>query len=613
MTPSRSFTEALAGRFSERADHIALCVPDAGGAGADLMTYRELALRARRLARRLGLGATGGRPVLVCMDTGPHLAVAVVGCLLAGAVVSVVPPPASSRAARERMKAITEDTGTSLVLTEAALAADVSRYLAEDDRGGYGGVLCLAVDAPAPGGGADGSDGAYGSDGADADGAHAQQQPPSGDSPALIQYTSGTTAAPRGVVVTHANLLAAMESIRAALSTDQGSRIGGWLPLHHDLGLIGQLLHPLWLGATAVLVPPARFAARPLRWLETLDRYGVTATAAPDTAFARCAAEATDEDVAGLDLSRLRTAVDAAEQVSPGTLADFARRFAPAGLRPGALVAGYGLAEATLMVSVATPADAGGPVLEVTGAGEGAGGRGTLRPRRQEPGADTAVPAPYPVASCGPARGVEVRVVDPDTREELPDREIGEIWVRGDAVSPGYWHRALENAETFGRATASGAGGFLRTGDLGALDDGRLYVTGRIKDVLTVAGRTLHPQEVEHQLRRCGSRFASAAVFMVRPRGGEHLVAVQEVRTSGGGNGELAGLAERVRRCLAEDFGATGSVLLVRPGTVRRTTSGKVRRSVMRELFLRGELRPLHTEPAAGSGAAAAGPPVRKG
>ncbi|WP_030905239.1 AMP-binding protein [Streptomyces sp. NRRL F-5126] len=609
MTPSRSFTEALAGRFSERADHTALCVPAAAGADADLMTYRELALRARRLARRLGPGATGGRPVLVCMDTGPHLAVAVAGCLLAGAVVSVVPPPASSRAARERMKAITEDTGTSLVLTEAALAADVSRYLAEDDRGGYGGVLCLAVDAPAPGGqdDADGADGPDGLDGADAHEARVRQ-PPSGDSPALIQYTSGTTAAPRGVVVTHANLLAAMESIRAALSTDQDSRIGGWLPLHHDLGLIGQLLHPLWLGATAVLVPPARFAARPLRWLRTIDQYGVTATAAPDTAFARCAAEATDEDVAGLDLSRLCTAVNAAEQVSPDASAAFARRFAPAGLRPDALVAGYGLAEATLMVSVAAPADAGGPVLEVAGPG-----RGALRRRREEHGADTAVPAPYPVASCGPARGVEVRVVDPETREELPDREIGEIWVRGGAVSPGYWHRALENAETFGRATASGDGGFLRTGDLGALDDGRLYVTGRIKDVLSVAGRTLHPQEVEHQLRRCGSRFASAAVFMARPRGGEHLVAVQEVRTSGCGDGELAGLADRVRRCLAEDFGATGSVLLVRPGTVRRTTSGKVRRSVMRELFLRGELRPLHTEPAAGSGAAAAGPPVRKG
>ncbi|MFJ1755866.1 fatty acyl-AMP ligase [Kitasatospora sp. NPDC088134] len=562
MRESATLTGALAEVFARAGDGPAVvALRDAGpGTAPHILSYRELDRRARQLGAWLTGHRVAGRPVMVALETGADLAVAVVGCLYAGAVVVPVPPPSASPAAAERTAAIARETGVPVVLTEAGSAADVSRSLSEAGRGG---VLCLAVDRPLP---------------EPAAGAAPWEpvRPAPGDV-ALIQYTSGTTAAPRGVQVTHANLLATMAEVQRALGTHAGSRIGGWLPCYHDLGLIGQLLHPLWLGATAVLMPPRLFVARPARWLEAIDAHGVTVAAAPDSAYARCAAEVTDAELAGLDLSRWECAVNAAEPVSAATVDAFTARFAAAGLRPGAMVAGYGLAEATLLVATGGT----GPVRTATGVPAG----GPLPTRR--------------VVSCGPPRGGEVRIVDPADRTELPEGVEGEVWVRGPAVAAGYWQRPLETAEVFGAVTAGGARGFLRTGDLGVLRAGELYLTGRLKDTVVVAGQSVHPQEMERRLIDCGERLSSAVVFGADEP--DRLVVVQEVRHPGRDAGALAALAARVRGCLAEEFGATAAgVLLVRPGSVRRTTSGKVRRSTMRRLFLEGELRPVYAELDAG-------------
>ncbi|WP_405492736.1 fatty acyl-AMP ligase [Streptomyces sp. NBC_00096] len=522
------------------------------------ISYGELALRTRRLACWLAGRGAAGRRVVVAVEDGPTAAVAMLGCLLAGAVAVPVPPPSASRAAAQRTAAIVKDAKGLLALTERAFAAELTQSLS---LAGLGTTECRAVDAelPLPDPDPERSGG----------GAGAASGPARAGDEALLQYTSGSTSQPRGVIVTHGNLAATMAAVQEAIGTDSDSRIGGCLPLHHDLGLIGQLLHPLWLGATAVLMPPTLLVRDPVRWLEEIGRHRITAAAAPDSMYARCAALVTDERLAGLDLSGWRTAVNAAEPVSGATLRAFAERFAPAGFDPAALVVGYGLAEATLLVAVSAPGEA------VRGAGR----------------------APV---SCGPVRGVEVRVVDPESFTPLPEGSVGEIWVRGPAVTAGYWNRPVETAETYGRRTPAGEGGFVRTGDLGMLADGELVVTGRLKDVMLVDGAAVHPHDVERALLDNGRSFVSAAVFAVsEPSVPDRVVVVQEVRHSVHTTPDH--LTSTVRRSLAEEFGVTPhEVLLVRPGTVRRTTSGKIRRSAVRTMYLRGELRPLYVSGQAG-------------
>jgi acyl-CoA synthetase (AMP-forming)/AMP-acid ligase II len=346
-----------------------------------------------------------------------------------------------------------------------------------------------------------------------------------------------------------------MHALRATLGTGPRSRIGGWLPRRHTPGLIGQVLHPLWLGATAVPLPARPFRTDPAAWLRAISRHGITETVAPDTHYARCAALTADEQPTGLDLSRWRTALNAGEPVSPATMAAFARRYTGAGLRPGTLVAGYAPAE-------------GAPLLL----------------------AEDRSPVP----------GAEFGVVDPLTCHRLPEGAAGEIWARGAAVATGHWGRPPDTVPPFAARAADGLGGFLRTGDLGLVADGGIRMTGRVHDGLLVDGVTLHPQDVERELLGCGRALGSARVFCAGPGAGP-MVVVQEVRTAGAARAGLPRLAARIRARVADEFGVTtGAVLLVRPGTVRRDGAAKVRRAVLREWYLRGELRALHAEYAPG-------------
>lgn len=530
-------------------DRAMLCAADEAlahpveGGGEERITYAALDARARAVAARLRGRDAPGRRVLVALDPGPHAAAALLGCLYAGAVAVPVPAPTASRAEAERFAAIAKDAAVDLALTETAHATEISRRLSLVGRTG---ITCLAVDGLRPDAATHPHSAPYDTAAHDAvlDTAPVRITP---DSLALLAYDTGPATAPRGALITHGNLLAAMPALRRALGTGPRSRIGGWLPSQHTPGLIGQLLHPLWLGATAVPLPVRPHLADPVAWLRALGRHRITETVAPDTCYARCAAEATDEQLAGLDLSRLRTALNAAEPVSATTAAAFQRRCAAAGLHPGTLVAGYAPAQAA-------------PLLSAEGR--------------------------------GPVPGLDFRVVDPSTRAPLPDGMVGEIWVRGPAVAAGHWGHP--------RATTA-VGGFLRTGDLGLARDGEIRMTGRTQeghpaDSLMVDGRALHPQDVERELLRCGRPLGSARVFCPGPGTGS-LVVVQEVRTAGGSHAVLARLARRIRERVAEEFGAaTGAVLLVRPGTVRRAGSHKVPRATLRELYLRGEVRPLYRD-----------------
>ncbi|WP_416967604.1 fatty acyl-AMP ligase [Streptomyces sp. 4F14] len=566
MTSHRNFTELMLAR-TERAPgrDALLLLPDNEERGRPKsISYRSLDAAVRRLAGWLQSQHAAGERVLLLHHSRRQFAVSFLACLYAGAIAVPCPPGGGHAHHEERIAGIVKDTAPRVTLTDAALAPEVSRLLA---RCGYGQMPCLPADAVPT--------------------APPWTPPPTApDTVAYLQYTSGSTGQPHGVVITHGNLLANQEAIRRALDTRPGDRIGGWLPLHHDMGLVGQLLHPLWLGGTSVMLPAETFVRHPVRWLEAVQRHRITVSGAPDFAYDLCLRRVTDEQLAGLDLSGWRTAVSGGEPVRPETLRDFAARFGPAGFREEAFAACYGLAEATLLVS----------------------GSGGSLPRRERTVDAEALErhlwqAPRPghparrLLSCGPASGCEVRIVDPDTRAAVPDGAIGEIWVRGPGVARGYWRDLGETARVFAAATADGEGGFLRTGDLGTLDDGHLYVTGRLKDVMVVAGRNLYPQDVERTVQHVNALFGPGTAFAV-PGERERVVVVQELRARSGyafDDSALAALACQVERCLTEEFDVrVGGVLLVRPGTVRRTTSGKVERSAMRELFLRGRIRPLH-------------------
>ncbi len=407
----------------------------------------------------------------------------------------------------------------------------------------------------------------------------------------FLQYTSGSTSEPKGVMVPHGALVHNLRLMRDCHGWHGGMTWCSWLPAYHDMGLIAMMLAPLYLGGTAVLMSSTDFLKRPVSWLRLIERHRAEISCAPNFAYDLCARRLTEEQTAGLDLSSWRYACNGAEPVDAATLTRFAERFAGAGFSARSLLPGYGLAEATLYVS-GTRADRPPVVLRADPSALAGG-----EVAEAEPGSTA-----QELVSSGIVRGLDVRVVDPGTRAELSEGRVGEIWIRGGSVALGYWNRAEETRRTFGAATADGDTGFLRTGDLGALRAGELYVTGRIKEMIIVHGRNLYPHDIERELRDLAPAFADlpAAVFAVRPGGAhapEEIVAVQEVRGRGLSGEELAALARTARAGLARRLGVrVGGVALVKAGRIRRTTSGKIQRTLMRGLFEGGELQPLHEE-----------------
>ncbi|MEU1280331.1 fatty acyl-AMP ligase [Streptomyces sp. NPDC005805] len=575
-TAPRTFTDAFratAAASPERTALVLLTERD-GRLVPEEIGYGALDRHARALAARLRRHTVPGDRVLILQTSRRLFAASFLACLYAGAVAVPVAPPGGRGHHDERVAGIVKDAAASCVLTEARDAAEVSQLLA---RTGFGDVVCAPADLPyeAP----DGEDAPTGT-------GDAEPHRAAPEDVAYLQYTSGSTREPRGVMITHRNLLANQEAIRRALGTGPESRIGGWLPFHHDMGLVGQLLHPLWLGTTAVLLSPATFVKKPAHWLETVSRYRLTVSGGPDFAYDLCVRRINDLQIAGLDLSGWRAAVNGGEPVRAETLRAFAERFAPAGLRPEALTPCYGLAEATLLVSGAV---AGAPAPPRTA------DAAALEEHRLTD-ADGTAPQ-RTVVPCGPAApAAEIRIVDPESGAQLPEGRIGEIWVRGESVAPGYWRRPAETAETFDARTG-GLGGHLRTGDLGAVEGGLLHVTGRIKDMIVVAGRNLYPQDLERTVQQLSPLFGAATVFAVpdADEGRERVVIVQELRDRGHYDIDLDALAGEVETRIGEEYEIrTGGILLVRSGTVRRTASGKVERAAMRLLFLRGEITPLH-------------------
>ncbi|QEU91134.1 fatty acyl-AMP ligase [Streptomyces kanamyceticus] len=585
-----SLSQVLRGLARSRPDEAAVIhirVPDTDD-GYDTLTYARLDLAARRLADRLRteLGLRAGDRVLLQYPSGTQFPIAFFGCLYAGLITVPAPLPGRNRRERQRVKGIVRQGGIRAILTDEENHPAVSEWARTESLDDVP-LLVTAGEDPASY-----DEASYDGEASYDDAASLPGEAANPETPALIQYTSGSTSDPKGVVITHGNLLHNVAAMGESFAIAPGTRHGGWIPLYHDMGLIGHLLTGVLLGRGVVTLNPITFVRRPHQWLRAIDRFDIGHSNAPNFAYELCVQRVTDEQIEGLDLSRWRYAINGSEPVHAATLREFTERFAPYGFRADALVPCYGMAEATLYVSgsvlrepVTLVADA--EFLE----------KNVLAPATGAAGAETAT---RELVSCGDVHDLACRIVDPVSGEALAEGHVGEIWLNGPSVAKGYWDNEAATVETFG-ATLEGDR-YLRTGDLGALLDGELFITGRMKETLMINGRNLYPQDVEHELRSHHTELATlpgAAFTVVEERGGRHeevLVVAQEV-TGQLPEEEYARLAAEMKQTVSREFGLpVRGVALLRRGGVRRTTSGKIQRVAMRELYLADALQPLYAD-----------------
>ncbi|MFM9497918.1 fatty acyl-AMP ligase [Streptomyces galilaeus] len=568
---ARSLVDLLTTHATTQPDRTAYRYLVTGDADGEIqeISYARLAARSRAVAAWLQEGGLAGSRAMLLYPPGLEFICGYLGCLSAGVIaVPGVPPQGRSQNHRAvtRMKRLIADADAKVILGGREVIAalgTMAEQLPELD-----GITCLATE-----------------DIADEAAASWREPDLTSDSVAFLQYTSGSTSAPRGVVVTHGNLLdnerviaERMGHTEAVLDAYDHELFVSWLPVYHDMGLIGPVLNTLYLGATTTLFSPLHFLQRPDRWLTAIDRYRPHSSGAPNFAYELALKHASPELLDGLDLSGWKVAFNGAEPVRAATLRRFAETFAPAGFRREALYPCYGLAEATLMVTggrVDTP-----PVLLETDTGTG----------------DAAA------VSCGhPADGWTVAITDPELQRELPEGEVGEIWLRGASVAKGYWRNTLATRESF-RATLPGhEGRFLRTGDLGFLRDGELFVTGRLKDLMVVDGRNHYPQDLElsAELAHPALRPGCTAAFSVDGGvEGEQSVLVAEVAPESAGESEK--ITDLIRAAIGDAHGLpVREVVLVHPGTIPKTSSGKIQRRATRSAYLDNTLSVVGV-PAAG-------------
>ncbi|QZH64875.1 fatty acyl-AMP ligase [Mycolicibacterium farcinogenes] len=532
------------------------------------LTYRDLDRRARAIASTLQkLGAAGERVLVLCRPGLDSIA-GFFGCIYAGAVAVPVHERLAPRLsavvpdAHARFALATAETQSKVkaAIDELAEGRDLQWVRTDEDGDGAGPVQDWVAPDLDPG------------------------------AIAMVQYTSGSTTTPKGVALTHRNLLHNIATSSQVWDGDDTAISVFWLPSHHDMGLIGGILSMLYVGCTTHLMSPSSFVKRPMGWLEALSRHRATFTAAPNFAYDRCVEESTAEQRAALDLSNLAVAMNGAEPVQAATLEKFAEAFAPAGLRPEALCPVYGLAEATLLVSGGS--DSALPVV----AHVDRTGLQTDRVIEVDPGHRSAVA----LVGCGrPRGGQEVIIVDPVTHLPCGADEVGEIWIAGPSVGWGYWARPEETAHTFAAVLPESSGGpFLRTGDLGFLRSGELFITGRCKDLVVIRGGNYYPNDIERTVQGCHPTLVSGrgAVFAITPGLGavEQLVIVQEVARNRDDSTDLALVAESVRAAVTERYGIEpNSVLLVEHLSIPTTSSGKIQRSQCRQLLLDDQIDPV--------------------
>ncbi|QBF25981.1 amino acid adenylation domain-containing protein [Pseudomonas tructae] len=546
-----TLVQALAQRAAHTPDRVALRFLAEDPRDEAVLCYRDLDQRARSIAGALQACTEVGDRAILLFPSGPDYVAAFFGCLYAGVIaVPAYPPESSRRHHQERLLSIIGDAEPRLLLTTSLLHDSLQ---ALEVLGEPGAPQLLAVDGLA------------------AELADSWQMPNvQADDIAFLQYTSGSTALPKGVQVSHGNLVANEVLIRRGFGIDVNPDdvIVSWLPLYHDMGLIGGLLQPIFSGVPCVLMAPAYFLARPQRWLQAISDHGGTISGGPDFAYRLCSERVSAAALASLDLSKWRVAYSGSEPIRQDSLQAFADKFAACGFVPESFFASYGLAEATLFVSGSTRGQGIG-ALEVDtlalARNNAEAGKGTVQ------------------MSCGRSQpGHALQIVEPQHLTLLADNQVGEIWASGPSIAKGYWRNPEATAATF---VEQGGRTWLRTGDLGFLREGELFVTGRLKDLLIVRGHNLYPQDLEKTLEREVEvlRKGRVAVFAVDERGEEGIGVAVEISRNVQKIITPANLIKTLRQVIADACQqAPAVVLLLNPGALPKTSSGKLQRSACR-------------------------------
>ncbi|WP_421558599.1 non-ribosomal peptide synthetase [Pseudomonas canadensis] len=537
----RTLVQSLQRRAAQTPDQVALRFLAESAEHSVVLSYRDLDQRARTIAAALQANADQGDRAVLLFPSGPDYVAAFFGCLYAGVIaVPAYPPESTRRHHQERLLSIISDAEPRLLLTIASLADGLSQI--------ENAPPVLSVDSLENLG-------------------HWVAPDLHPDDIAFLQYTSGSTALPKGVQVSHGNLVANEVLIRRGFGIDLNPDdvIVSWLPLYHDMGLIGGLLQPIFSGVPCVLMSPAYFLGRPLRWLEAISEYGGTISGGPDFAYRLCSERVSETALERLDLSQWRVAYSGSEPIRLDTLERFAEKFATCGFTSNNFFASYGLAEATLFVAGGSRGH-GIPALRVD--------EQALAANRAEPGQGSAI------MSCGTSQPEHaVLIADPYTLTELGDNSVGELWATGPSIAHGYWRNPEATAKTFvehaGRT-------WLRTGDLGFIRDGEVYITGRLKDLLIVRGHNLYPQDIEQTIEREVEvvRKGRVAAFAVNEQGLEGIGIAAEISRSVQKILPPEALIKAIRQAVAEAYQEAPSVVvLLNPGALPKTSSGKVQRA----------------------------------
>ena len=558
----KSLLEILSYRAQHQPNKQAYIFLQNGETESGSLTYGELDRQARVLAS--DLQSFKGERALLLYPSGLEFISAFFGCFYAGVVAVPVYPPRRNQKL-SRLLSIVNDAQAKIALTTTSILANIEKRWEEEEKLSH--LKWIATDT------------------VETNPQEFVLKSVALDSLAFLQYTSGSTGTPKGVMVSHRNLLHNEQMIQQAFGHTADSSVVGWLPFYHDMGLVGNVLQPLYSGIPAILMPPAAFIQKPIRWLQAISRYKATTSGGPNFAYDLCVKKIKPEQLAELDLSSWGLAFTGAEPILAQTLEQFTQYFAPSGFQSKAFYPCYGMAETTLFVSGGLK-EAEPIIRRIDGTALSQNSVAPCIGDKEEVRA---------IVGCGSSwLKQKIAIANPEPKTQCLDGQVGEIWVSGASIAQGYWRKQQQTEETFNAYfTDTGEGAFLRTGDLGFLLDGELFVTGRLKDVIIIRGQNHYPQDIELTVQKShpALRPNCGAAFTVELKDLERLIIVQEVERSYIRKLNVKEVLGNIFEAVAADHSLqVYATVLVKTGSIPKTSSGKIRRHACRAEFLAGSL-----------------------